>query len=69
MNLDRPARRIYLAGLIATWNERDFRYSRGPGVTREQRRVVIDWRKREAQELPEPERGLAMSIVRDWRPT
>jgi hypothetical protein len=66
--LDPPGRRIYLAGLIATWNERDFRYSRDGTLTKEQRRVVIEWRKRETEALPEPERGLAMSIVREWRP-
>lgn len=68
--LDPRGRRIYLAGLLATWGDRDMRYSSRPKValSKEQIAVITAWRRREAAELGEPERGLAMSVIREWRP-
>lgn len=64
----RPNPRIYLAGLFATWNERDALYDRRDPLTRSERAAVIAGRKAEARLLDEPERGLALAVLREWRP-
>ena len=68
--LDPAGRRIYLAGLLSTWGDRDVRYwsRRSVPLSKEQVAVVIAWRRREAVVLEEPERGLALSAIQDWSP-
>lgn len=65
-------RRIYLAGLLATWNERDFNYvrrrERGRPLERPEIEAVLAWRRREAMALDQPERGLALAYLRGWKP-
>jgi hypothetical protein len=64
--------RIYLAGLLATWNERDFLYRRraekGKLLTRAEISAILANRRSEADQLQEPERGLALQALREWRP-
>ncbi len=61
--------RIYLAGLFAVWNERDARYlCRGTPLTRGELAAVIRYRQAEARQLDEPERGLALQAIREWKP-
>lgn len=64
--------RIYLAGLLAVWNERDFLYRRraekGSPLTKPEIVAVLAYRRTEARQLREPERGLALQALREWRP-
>lgn len=71
-------RRMYLAGLLKTWDDRDGMYlrrTRREGERRVpwplstgEREAVLIWRRQEAMRLEEPERGLALAVLREWRP-
>jgi hypothetical protein len=69
---------MYLAGLLATWDARDgwyLRRTRKDGEKRvpyplspAERQAVLAWRRQEAMKLDQPERGLALAALREWRP-
>jgi hypothetical protein len=72
VGLNAADRRIFLAGLLATWNERDYQYvrrrERGRPLDRAEIKAILAWRRREAMLLDQPERGLALAYLRGWKP-
>lgn len=78
MTMDAAVRRMYLAGLIATWDNRDALYmsrTRREGekrvprpLTEAEREAIRAFRRTEVECLDEPERGLALQVLREWKP-
>jgi hypothetical protein len=62
---------MYLAGLLAKWGDRDSKYirrsERGKPLSREEVAAILLFRKGEAMRLDQPERGLALQALREWR--
>lgn len=65
-------RQMFLAGLLATWGDRDAKYLRraekGRPLCRAEVVAILAWRRQEAMKLDQPERGLALATLREWKP-
>lgn len=66
--MDHQTGEVYLAGLLALWGERDSRYfgHRKRKLSKVEIEAITTWRRREAMRLCEPERGLALQVIREW---
>ncbi len=73
---DDPGRPLDLAALEALWRERDLLYAKRPtGLKDSQIETIIEYRKREANELPvkisgklNPQRIRAWALANCWYP-